>query len=119
MEVNPALAENVTLFSAASGTEISSAWPEKQHGLFTYWMLKGLQGKADANRDQSLTVQELSDYIQENCQHHRRKAGPGTDSGGTDARQRKSFNQLLGENHDKKKSFCIIHFFGDFASPVH
>jgi len=66
MEVNPALAENVTLFSAASGTEISSAWPEKQHGLFTYWMLKGLQGKADANRDQSLTVQELSDYIQEN-----------------------------------------------------
>jgi hypothetical protein len=29
-------------------------------------MLKGLQGKADANRDQSLTVQELSDYIQEN-----------------------------------------------------
>ena len=66
MEVNPALAENVTLFSAASGTEISSAWPEKQHGLFTYWMLKGLQGKADANRDQSLTVQELGDYIEEN-----------------------------------------------------
>ena len=66
MEVNPALAENVTLFSAASGTEISSAWPEKQHGLFTYWMLKGLQGKADANSDKNLTVQELSDYIQEN-----------------------------------------------------
>jgi len=66
MEVNPALAENVTLFSAASGTEISSAWPEKQHGLFTYWMLKGLQGKADANSDRSLTVEELSDYIQEN-----------------------------------------------------
>ena len=66
MEVNPAMAENVTLFSAASGTEISSAWPEKQHGLFTYWMLKGLQGKADANSDQSLTVQELGDYIQEN-----------------------------------------------------
>ena len=66
MEVNPAMAENVTLFSAASGTEISSAWPEKQHGLFTYWMLKGLQGKADANSDKNLTVQELSDYIQEN-----------------------------------------------------
>jgi uncharacterized caspase-like protein len=66
MEVNPAMAENVTLFSAASGTEISSAWPEKQHGLFTYWMLKGLQGKADANSDKNLTVQELGDYIQEN-----------------------------------------------------
>jgi len=66
MDVNTAMADNVTLFSAASGNQISSAWPEKQHGLFTYWMLKGLQGKADANRDQSLTVQELSDYIQEN-----------------------------------------------------
>ncbi len=66
MEVNPTMAENVTLFSAASGTEISSAWPKKQHGLFTYWMLKGLQGKADSNSDKSLTVKELGDYIREN-----------------------------------------------------
>jgi hypothetical protein len=66
MEVNPGMAENVTLFSAASGTEISSVWPEKQHGIFTYWMLKGLQGNADANRDRSLTVNELGDFIREN-----------------------------------------------------
>ncbi|MFQ6607933.1 MAG: hypothetical protein ACE5EE_05270 [Fidelibacterota bacterium] len=66
MEVNPSMAENVTLFSAASGTEISSAWPEKQHGLFTYWLLKGLQGKADTDQNNNLTVQELGDYIREN-----------------------------------------------------
>ena len=29
-------------------------------------MLKGLQGNADANRDRSLTVKELGDFIREN-----------------------------------------------------
>ena len=66
MDVNTAMADNVTLFSAASGNQISSAWPEKQHGIFSYWLMKGMQGSADANGDQQLTVEELGEFIREN-----------------------------------------------------
>lgn len=52
---------NMVVFTAASGKE--SAWPykEKQHGLFTYYLLKKLQeSKGD------VSLQQLSDYIEEN-----------------------------------------------------
>jgi len=62
----PYLSENVTFFSATSGSEISSAYPEKKHGLFTYFLLKGLQGSADINNDNELTVQELFDFLKIN-----------------------------------------------------
>ena len=62
----PYLSENVTIYSATSGNEISSAYPEKKHGLFTYFLLKGLQGSADVNNDNELTVQELFDFLKSN-----------------------------------------------------
>jgi len=66
MEVEASAAGNVTVFSAAGGKEISSAWPEKKHGLFTYFLMKGMKGEADTNGDKKLTVGELGDYIHEN-----------------------------------------------------
>ena len=66
LDVNTAVAANVTLFSAASGNQISSSWSEKQHGIFSYWLMKGMQGSADANRDNKLTVEELGGYIRNN-----------------------------------------------------
>ena len=57
---------NVTVFSASSGSEISSAWPEKKHGLFSYFLMKGMRGDADANKDNQITVGELGDYVKEN-----------------------------------------------------
>lgn len=54
---------HVIAFLSSSASQISSWYPEKQHGLFTYFFLKGLQGKADANGDGKLTVQELHDYL--------------------------------------------------------
>jgi hypothetical protein len=57
---------NVTVFSAAGGKEISSAWPEKKHGLFSYYLMKGMRGDADANNDNQITVGELGDYVKEN-----------------------------------------------------
>ena len=64
--LGPTALGNITVFSASSGNEISSAWPEKKHGLFTYFFLKGLKGNADSNRDKVLTIHELSDYIKTN-----------------------------------------------------
>lgn len=63
---------NITVFSAAMGTQISSAWPEKGHGLFTYYLLKGLKGEVDQNWDEEVTLGELSQYLSENVS---RRAG--------------------------------------------
>ena len=61
---NPLVASsNLVVISAAAGNQISSALPEKRHGLFTYFFLKGLQGEADANKDGSVDVEELYAYI--------------------------------------------------------
>ena len=66
MEVDESATRNVTVFSASSGSEISSAWPEKKHGLFSYYLMKGMRGDADANKDKQITVGELGDYVKEN-----------------------------------------------------
>ena len=66
IEVEGPAAHGITVFSATSSKEISSAWPEKKHGLFSYFLMKGLQGKADLNNDKKLSIKELGDYIQQN-----------------------------------------------------
>lgn len=59
---SPLAYKNIVVFSAASGNEISSIYPEMKHGLFTYYFLKGLQGDSDVNRDKKLTIGELFEY---------------------------------------------------------
>ena len=61
---NPLLASNnIIVMSASKGTEISSSYPEKRHGLFTYFLLKGLQGDADITGDKTINVEKLYNYI--------------------------------------------------------
>ncbi|MFQ5606150.1 MAG: CARDB domain-containing protein [bacterium] len=61
---NPTLmSDKLAAFSAASGHQISSGYPEKKHGLFTYFLLKGLRGDADKNYDDTITVGELEAYL--------------------------------------------------------
>jgi hypothetical protein len=61
---NPLMAaQNMVVISAAAGNQISNALPEKRHGLFTYYFLKGLQGEADANKDGGVDVEELYAYM--------------------------------------------------------
>jgi hypothetical protein len=66
MEVDASATGNVTVFSASGGKEISSAWPEKKHGLFSYFLMKGMRGDADANKDSQITIDELNNYVSEN-----------------------------------------------------
>lgn len=56
----------ITVFTATEENQISSGYPEQRHGLFTYFFLKGLQGKADKNGDKSINVNELFDYLKSN-----------------------------------------------------
>ncbi len=59
---------NMVVFTAAGGNQISSAYREKRHGLFTYYYLKGLQGQADKDQDGMVDVEELDTYLKANVQ---------------------------------------------------
>ncbi|MDD2332134.1 MAG: caspase family protein [Candidatus Cloacimonetes bacterium] len=59
----PQVAANFAVFSASEGAEFSSSYPEKQHGLFSYYLMKGLRGDADANGDKRITLEELQNYL--------------------------------------------------------
>ena len=58
-----AIPDNVTVLSAATAGQISGPIKDKEHGLFTYYLLKGLGGTADANKDKKLTMAELTNYV--------------------------------------------------------
>jgi hypothetical protein len=61
---HPALrSETMAVFTASSGAQFASVAPDRQHGLFTYWVLKGLRGDADADADHRISVGELGQYI--------------------------------------------------------
>tara|TARA_Y100001980_G_C14554068_1_gene340147 strand:+ start:1607 stop:4657 length:3051 start_codon:yes stop_codon:yes gene_type:complete len=66
IEFESDFAQNITVFSAASGNEISSAWEEKKHGLFSYFLMKGIKGAADLNSNGELTIDELGQYLELN-----------------------------------------------------
>lgn len=63
----------LAVFSAASGEQISSTYEEKGHGLFTYFMLKGLKGESDANGDGRIEIGELFNYIKPQVERIARK----------------------------------------------
>ncbi len=64
---NPIVAvQNGVVFSSSSENQLSNWYPEKKHGLFTYFFLKGLQGAADVNKDGQVTAEELENYLKEN-----------------------------------------------------
>jgi len=58
--------KNSALFTASSSTQVSSWYHNKKHGLFTYYFLQGLRGKADADKDGRITVKELEEYVVKN-----------------------------------------------------
>jgi hypothetical protein len=61
---NPVLAGGKTVVLAASkGDQVSSTYDQKGHGLLTYCFLKGLRGEADANKDGSVDLAEVYDYL--------------------------------------------------------
>ena len=55
--------DNFTIFSAAKNEQISSGFKEARHGIFSYYLMKGLEGKADTNKDKQITNGELHVYM--------------------------------------------------------
>ena len=60
------LPENFTIFTASQLDQISSGLKEAKHGIFSYYLMKGLEGKADSNKDKKITNGELLAYMDKN-----------------------------------------------------
>ena len=86
MQSKSNLPQNVTLLAAASGTQLSSTYEAAKQGLFSYWLMKGLEGDADANKDKKITTGELHEYVS-------KKVGPMAQS-----RNRQQDPQLIGSD---------------------
>ena len=60
------ISKNMIVLSASSGSQISSTYEEKRHGLFTYFLLKGI-------KDGKTEVGDLFDYLKPNVVSTSRK----------------------------------------------
>lgn len=61
---NPVLAKGkVVVLAASSGSQVSSTYEQKSHGLLTYFFLKGLGGEADQNQDGRVELAEVFEYL--------------------------------------------------------
>ena len=67
--------DRIVSISASSKGQISNAFPEKEHGLFTYYVLKAFDGDADANDDQWISVKEVYNYVYRQVNRVSRRLG--------------------------------------------
>ncbi len=56
---------NFTVISASQSDQISSSSPDLQHGIFSYYLMKGMEGDADMDKDGKITLGEMRDYLVE------------------------------------------------------
>jgi len=57
--------QNLEIFSSSTGAQISSSFKEQRHGMFTYYLLKGMRGEADSDKDGTITLAEMEAYVKE------------------------------------------------------
>jgi hypothetical protein len=58
--------DNFTVMTAAAGDQTAKSLEEAKHGMFSYFLMKGMEGEADKNRDNKITAGELHQYVQSN-----------------------------------------------------
>ena len=73
LQNNMILSKNMTVLSASSGDQISSTYDEKGHGLFTYFLLKGIKNEDVVKPDGSIKMDDLFDYIKPQVERIARK----------------------------------------------
>ncbi len=65
LRINKLKMGSVNVFSSSANNQISSWYPEKQHGLFTYFFLKALQDAASKDKAGQTTTGSIRDYLLE------------------------------------------------------
>ena len=58
--------EGFTIMTAAAGNQTAKPLEEARHGMFSCFLMKGMEGDADANQDNQITAGELHAYVQQN-----------------------------------------------------
>ena len=58
--------EGFTVMTAAAGDQTAKPLEEAKHGMFSYFLMKGMEGDADTNQDNLITAGELHTYVQQN-----------------------------------------------------
>ena len=54
-----------TVITASASDQIASSSPDLKHGIFSYYLMKGLEGEADDKGDGTITVGKLQSYLAE------------------------------------------------------
>jgi hypothetical protein len=63
------------IVAASRSNEVSIELPELGHGVFTYYLVRGLAGAADLDRDGIVVLQELYQYLEYQVAREARGAG--------------------------------------------
>jgi len=63
------------IVTASRPSELSIELPDLGHGVFTYYLVRGLQGAADLNRDGIVSLQELYEYLAQEVSRKSRSVG--------------------------------------------
>ena len=63
------------IVSAARASEVSLELPELGHGVFTHYLIQGVRGTADLDRDGIVSLQELYQYLEQQVSQKSRAAG--------------------------------------------
>jgi caspase domain-containing protein len=63
------------IVTASRPSELSIELAELGHGIFTYYLVRGLQGYADNNRDGIVSLQELYEYLAHEVSRKSRQVG--------------------------------------------
>jgi hypothetical protein len=63
------------IITASRAAEVSLELAELGHGVFTYYLVEGLRGAADANADGIVTLQELYEFVEQQVARKARAAG--------------------------------------------
>lgn len=58
--------DGFTVITASQHDQISSSSPDLQHGIFSYYLMRGMEGDADANNDGKITLGEMQSYLSDN-----------------------------------------------------
>lgn len=63
------------IVTAAQPLEVTRELDELRHGVFTYYLVRGMEGAADGDRDGVVTLQELYGYVAREVSSKSRAAG--------------------------------------------
>jgi uncharacterized caspase-like protein len=68
-------AKGRAIITGARGSEVSLELPELGAGIFTHYLVQGLNGAADLDRDGIVSLQELYSYVEQEVSRKSRAVG--------------------------------------------